>query len=125
MDGFSGEIYVEHIARLFKILGDANRLRILFTIGNGERSVSEIIEVTGLSQTLVSFHLRTLRDAGVVTAERQGAFIYYRLTRVSLLELIRQFQEYTSKETTEAGKAEFLFPCPPMVKKMFDRRGDS
>jgi len=116
-----GEIYVEHVAKLFKILGDANRLRILLTIGKDERSVSEIIEVTSLSQTLVSFHLKALRDAGIVTAERQGAFIYYRLTKVNLLDIIREFQEYASqvKIMMETEKAEFPFPCPPMGKKFF------
>lgn len=119
MGEVSGKIYVEQVAKLFKILGDANRLRILFTIGKGERSVSEIIEATNLSQTLASFHLRALRDAGIVTAERQGAFIYYRLAKVDLLDLISKFQGYASKETAETEKVEFPCPCPPMGKKNF------
>ncbi|MDF9409635.1 metalloregulator ArsR/SmtB family transcription factor [Pelotomaculum isophthalicicum JI] len=119
MDRVFGGTYVEHIAKLFKILGDANRLCILLTIGKSERSVSQIIEATSLSQTLVSFHLRALRDAGIVTAERQGAFIYYRLANADLLDLVSEFQEYASKETAETEKVEFPCPCPPMGKKYF------
>jgi len=112
---------IEHLSKLFKILGDANRLRILFTIGKDERSVSEIIEATSLSQTLVSFHLRALRDAGIVLAERQGAFIYYRLAKADLLNMVGEFQGYASKETVRTEKVEFLCPCPPMNKKIFER----
>ncbi|MCL6611160.1 MAG: metalloregulator ArsR/SmtB family transcription factor [Peptococcaceae bacterium] len=94
---------VEQLAKLFKILGDANRLRILLAIGKGERSVSEIIETTSLSQTLVSFHLRALRDAGIVKAERQGAFIYYQLDKADLLDLFGEFKRYTIKENRDNG----------------------
>ncbi|MCG9968747.1 metalloregulator ArsR/SmtB family transcription factor [Pelotomaculum terephthalicicum JT] len=121
MGEFFGETNVEHVAKLFKILGDTNRLRILLAIGKGESSVSQIIEVTSLSQTLVSFHLRALREVGFVTAERQGAFIYYRLFNSDLLDLVSEFQEYASKETVsketvENKKVEFSSPCPPICK---------
>jgi ArsR family transcriptional regulator len=115
------EIYAESVAKLFKVLGDVNRLRILLAIGKGERSVSEIIEATSLSQTLVSFHLKALRDTGIVTAERKGAFIYYRLANVDLLDLISEFQGYTSKKTAESEKAELPWPCP-LIGKSFSER---
>ena len=79
---------VTRVERLFKVLGDENRLRILQTLGDGERSVSEILERTRLPQTLTSFHLRTLREAGVLVAERRGPFIYYRLANASLPNLL-------------------------------------
>ncbi|HDZ88756.1 MAG TPA: ArsR family transcriptional regulator, partial [Nitrospirae bacterium] len=50
----------EQLARIFKVLGDTNRLGIVMAIGKGSHSVTEIINATGLSQTLVSFHLRVL-----------------------------------------------------------------
>lgn len=109
----------EELAKLFKILGDANRLRIFFAIEHGESSVSEIIERTGLSQTLVSFHLKALRDADLVKTDRQGAFIFYRLTKATLLDLIRKFQDHLSetiKETGEMSGMELPFPCPPWLK---------
>lgn len=70
----------ERIARIFKALGDANRLDIVMSIGNDIRSVSEIVKASGLSQTLVSFHLRILREANIVTTKRNGPFIFYRVS---------------------------------------------
>jgi len=118
-----GEVYIEKLAKLFKILGDANRLRILLVIGKNERSVSEVIKATGLSQTLVSFHLKALRDAGVVTAERQGAFIYYRLVKPGLLDLVDEFRGYTSEEAIMgAEKREFSCLCLSVGKNILKGR---
>jgi DNA-binding transcriptional ArsR family regulator len=63
-------------------------LAIIHTIGKLSRSVSEIIEETGMSQTLVSFHLRTMREKGIVTTRRDGPFIYYSLAVPELYDLI-------------------------------------
>ncbi len=84
-------INVKNLANHFKLLGDANRLAILRTLEGDERSVTEIINVTKLSQTLVSFHLRALREAGIVTARRQGPFINYRIVHPEMMDLIRDF----------------------------------
>ncbi len=90
--------------RFFKVLGDENRLRILRALGSEERSVSEILERTELPQTLASFHLRILREAGVVATERRGPFIYYRLADPSLLNLLEACARYagTLAEATTA-----------------------
>ena len=79
---------MKKLAQFIKILGDANRLAIIYEIGCGSRSVSEIISATGLSQTLVSFHLRVLRDAEIVTTRRHGPFIYYSLLDHSLIDTL-------------------------------------
>jgi ArsR family transcriptional regulator len=78
----------QNLARFFKVLGDANRLGIVLTIGSGNRSVSEIIDSTGLPQTLVSFHLKVLREARIVKTVRQGPFIFYSLAEPELLALL-------------------------------------
>lgn len=70
----------ENLAKILKALSDVNRLNIVMSIGRKALSVSEIIKVTGLSQTLVSFHLRALREADIVTTERSGPFIHYSLS---------------------------------------------
>lgn len=81
---------MKQLARFIKMLGDTSRLSILRAIGSDARSVSEIIKKTGLSQTLVSFHLRNLRDSGIVRTRRDGPFIYYNLTDPYLLVLLDQ-----------------------------------
>ncbi len=78
----------EKLAKIFKMLGDPNRLNIVLSIGGDTHSVTEIINATGLSQTLVSFHLKALRKASIVRTERNGPFIYYSLTESSLLDIL-------------------------------------
>lgn len=96
--------------RFFKVLGDDNRLRILQVLGHGERSVSEILEQTRLPQTLASFHLRILREAGVLITERRGPFIYYRLADRSLLNLLEACAKYAETLTDTKGGPEFQWP---------------
>jgi|GEM_PF-6024575 len=87
------------LARLFKALGDTNRLDIVMAIGKKALSVSEIIKTTGLSQTLVSFHLRALREANIVTTERNGPFIHYSLADLTLNKtLIRLAESANTKK---------------------------
>lgn len=109
--------------QFFKILGDDNRLRILQALGDGERSVTEILERTALPQTLASFHLRILREAGVLATERRGPFVYYRLADPSLLNLLEACAKYA--ETLTDPKAPPDFQWPPwsrMCRMMGSRR---
>lgn len=65
------------LADMFKMLGDPSRLRIVIATLEGPRSVGEIAEGLGLSLSLVSHHLRLLRAARLVTADRRGKQIFY------------------------------------------------
>jgi len=74
-------------AKLFRGFSDSSRLSILDVLRHGARTVSEIVEATGLTQSNVSNHLGCLRDCGLVTAKQQGRFVSYALSdeRVGLL----------------------------------------
>lgn len=102
------------VERFFKVLGDDNRLRILQALDGGERSVSDIVERTALPQTLASFHLRILREAGVLAMERRGPFVYYRLADPSLLNLLEACGKYA--ETLTDAKAAPDFQWPPWAR---------
>jgi len=113
----------EAAENFFKVLGDANRLRILQALDGGERSVSEILERTRLPQTLASFHLRILREAGVLTTERRGPFIYYRLADPSVLNLLEACGKYAG--SLKEARATQDFQWPPwarMCRMMGPRR---
>jgi DNA-binding transcriptional ArsR family regulator len=112
----------EAAERFLKVLGDVSRLRILEAIGDSERSVSEVMERTGLAQTLVSFHLRTLREAGVLATERRGPFIYYRLTDPSLLNLLEACAKYSAKLIDGKGITHFQWPPWGMMCRMMGGR---
>lgn len=73
-------------AALFQALSDEKRLRILSLLGSGEHCVCELTEALALPQSLLSFHLKTLRAAGLVTDRREGRWIYYALATRALEE---------------------------------------
>jgi DNA-binding transcriptional ArsR family regulator len=69
----------QHLAPILKALSDENRLSILLAIAEQSSSVTELMETTGLSQPLVSHHLKTLRETGLVTATAVGRSNVYAL----------------------------------------------
>ena len=88
-----------------KVLGEPNRLRILCGLGLECRPVTDIIRTTGLAQTNVSFHLRVLREAGFVRAERRGAYIYYCLTDAELLHILRDLTRWLEARQAAIARA--------------------
>ncbi|KAB1660437.1 helix-turn-helix transcriptional regulator [Pseudoclavibacter sp. CFCC 13796] len=66
-------------AQLFKVLGNESRLDLLVLLGDQQLSVGKLTDLSGLSQPLVSQHLRTLKQAGLVTAKRDGKTMNYRV----------------------------------------------
>lgn len=65
------------LADLFRLLGDPTRLRIVLVCLDERRAVGAIAEALGLSSSLVRHHLRLLRAARIVRAERQGKQVFY------------------------------------------------
>ncbi|UQA90790.1 ArsR/SmtB family transcription factor [Streptomyces halobius] len=71
----------ETAARMFKALGDPVRLRLFSAVAShegGEACVCDISDV-GVSQPTVSHHLKKLKEAGLLTSERRGTWVYYRV----------------------------------------------
>jgi len=79
---------LQRAAFLAKSLSDMNRLRILHCISSEQKSVSAIVEELGLSQPLVSHHLKELKHSLLVNVERQGPFIYYGLADPRILAVV-------------------------------------
>ncbi len=71
-------------ARAFHALADDTRLRIVDLLRDGELCVCHIQDGLGMSQSGLSFHLKTLKDAGLLTDRRQGRWVYYRLNPAAL-----------------------------------------
>ena len=67
------------LADLFKIFGDSTRLGILYTLVDGERCVCEIAERLGMTLSAISHQLRTLKQARLVKARREGKTVFYSL----------------------------------------------
>ena len=68
----------------FRALGDETRLRLLEHLAGGEHTVAALMELAGLGQSLVSQHLRTLRESGLVVARRDGRWVHYSIAESAL-----------------------------------------
>ena len=75
-------------AKLFRGFADPSRLSILEALRDGERSVSDLVQATGLTQPNVSNHLSCLRDCGLVSLRQQGRFAYYSLSDDRVAQLL-------------------------------------
>jgi ArsR family transcriptional regulator len=74
-------------ARWFHALSDETRLEIVERLLGGERCVCELTDLMDAAQSRLSFHLKTLKDAGLVTDRREGRWVYYTLNRTTLDEI--------------------------------------
>lgn len=70
---------MSRIAERLKALADPTRLKILHSLEEGERTVSEILEEVGGSQANVSKHLGIMRRVGILESRREGINVYYRV----------------------------------------------
>lgn len=64
-------------ARLFHALSDPTRLRLLLLLRRGERCVCELMDGADAAQSRVSFHLRVLKEAGLIVDRREGRWVHY------------------------------------------------
>ena len=80
-------------AKLFQGFADQSRLTILESLVDQERTVGDVVRVTGLTQSNISNHLSCLRECGLVTRRRQGRHMYYRLSDPRVAMLLVQADE--------------------------------
>ena len=75
------------ISKVYTALGDQHRQRILLTFEPGERlNVGQIVDVSTLSRSAVSHHLKILRDAGVLLSEKRGKEVYFWINKDFLID---------------------------------------
>jgi DNA-binding transcriptional ArsR family regulator len=83
------------ISRAFTALGDEHRQRILLTFERGERlNVGQVVEVSTLSRSAVSHHLKLLKAAHVLDSEKVGKEVYYWVDRKFLEESLEAVLDY-------------------------------
>lgn len=76
-------------AKLFRGLADPSRLAILDALRDGEKTVSELVVATGLSQPNASAHLACLKGCGLVGSRQEGRFVHYRVADARMEEVFR------------------------------------
>jgi ArsR family transcriptional regulator len=78
---------LERATRRFHALSDQTRLSILQRLRFGERCVCDLTDALDAAQSRLSFHLKVLKDAGLVTDRREGRWMYYTVNAEALAEM--------------------------------------
>ena len=77
---------VSRAAALFHALSDEIRVQVVTLLLDGERCVCELMDELGMAQSRLSWHLKTLSDAGIISGRREGRWIYYSLNADAIRE---------------------------------------
>ncbi|MFO8238658.1 MAG: metalloregulator ArsR/SmtB family transcription factor [Prochlorococcaceae cyanobacterium] len=89
----------EQARALLKALADPCRLQVLEALAGGERCVCDLTTELGLAQSRLSFHLKVLRDAGLLSDRHSGRWVYYRL-RPEALEALQGWLAALARQCT-------------------------
>ena len=79
---------VTQVTDVFRLLGEPNRLRLVLAGLDAPQSVGDLVEALGLSQTLVSHHLRLLRTAHVLRGDRDGRQVRYAIDDTHVRDVV-------------------------------------
>ena len=94
--------------RIFQALADPSRRAILESLTRGEAAVKDLTARFEISQPAVSQHLATLKDAGLVSARREGRHVYYRVEPRGMQPLIDWLTRYRTFWIERVGRLERL-----------------
>lgn len=72
---------VASLSSLLKLVSEESRLKLLCVLKKGEHCVCELMEHVDMSQSLISHHLKDLKDVGIVTDKKKGLRVYYSITK--------------------------------------------
>lgn len=89
-------------SRVFHALGDEIRLQILDLLREGERCVCELADALETGQSRLSFHLKILKDAGILRDRRQGRWIYYAINPEAVARIERFLSGFRQVRRREA-----------------------
>ncbi|MCP9835592.1 MULTISPECIES: helix-turn-helix transcriptional regulator [unclassified Cyanobium] len=77
----------EQARLLLRALADPIRLQVIEALGDGERCVCDLTSELGLAQSKLSFHLKVLKETGLLADRQSGRWVYYRLQPAALERL--------------------------------------
>ena len=103
---YSPKLNVILVSELLQVISPQPRLEIILAIGIGEACVCHLEAVLNQRQAYISQHLMALREAGVITARREGRYIFYRLERPAVLALVQQAMRIAGQSPEELTAAQ-------------------
>lgn len=80
-----------------KIFSNSNRMRILIALRKKPKTVSELMEITELPQSVISQHLSMMYNRGILKAEKKGLFVQYKLKYPKIMQAFDMMREITRK----------------------------
>ena len=95
----------EAVVRMFKALGDENRIRILKLLCSGEKCACELLQTLEISQPTLSHHMHILCDAGLVTSRKEGKWMHYTINCEGSCRVRKMLMEVLSPENKPANCA--------------------
>ncbi len=98
MPGIPDEATIDKMENLLNIASDSTRLKILYAISDSEKSVSEIVDLVGASQSLVSHQLQVLRKAHLVSTRKNGTHVFYSLDDDHVNRLLTLVYEHVNEK---------------------------
>lgn len=93
------------VAERFRAFAEPTRLRIMYALRDGERTVTELVEATELGQANLSKHLGVLHSAGLVGRRKDGLYSYYSIADRDVLKLCDLICGRLSKESAALRRA--------------------
>jgi len=96
---------IARLAEMFRLMGDSSRLRIILSCLHQPISVSDIANQLDLSQSLVSNHLRLLRGARIVRAQRRGKQVFYVAADAHIQCVIEDMVAHVAEPTRAGGES--------------------
>ncbi|HEY3374075.1 MAG TPA: metalloregulator ArsR/SmtB family transcription factor [Candidatus Aquicultor sp.] len=103
-----GDRPIDRLADTFKVLSDPTRVKIVFSLLQGELCVCEIAEVVGASQSAVSHQLRKLKDARLVKRRKASKMVYYSLDDAHIIRLLTECMHHVQEEFHEPASMPIL-----------------
>ena len=94
---------IAQAASWFRALGDETRLKIVECVLDSEQCVCDLTELLSSKQSLLSFHLKTLKDAGILNDRRDGRWVYYSLNPDAVVFLEQFLGELKDSRRTPQG----------------------
>lgn len=122
----------DRLAQVGKALGNGKRLELLDLLAQGERSVEPLAAAAGLGLSTASAHLQLLRQAGLVTARRDGTRIHYALADLEVARLLSQLRTVAAAHSPEVREARSAYlglgsrdePAAPLPREALPRVAD-
>ncbi len=103
MNKIPNDELIDKMERMLNVASDFTRLKILYTLFSSdkkfvEKSVSEIVEEVGASQSLISHQLKVLKDSGLIGCRKDGLRVYYSLKDEHVYQLVMVVEEHVLEE---------------------------